>query len=82
VVLLFVVLVLVGMTISFVHAYTLPGTDPRSAIDERTPWKPPAASHEGTLNEQLGAGRLAPDLAASEEVPALGGSPAFEVAGI
>jgi hypothetical protein len=34
------------------------------------------------LNEQLGAGRLAPDLAASGEVPALGGSPAFEVARI
>jgi hypothetical protein len=30
VVLLFCVLVLVGMTISFVHAYTLPGTNPRT----------------------------------------------------
>jgi hypothetical protein len=32
--LLLVVLVLDGMTISFVHAYTLPGTDPARAITQ------------------------------------------------
>jgi hypothetical protein len=36
VVLLFVVLILDGMTISFVHAYTLPGTDPRAGRRPRS----------------------------------------------